>query len=180
MAGRSSGVPLVICAPQPCRSQADEVPGMVVAHHVKERAMIYIAVPPCPEPDDPRQRAETIRRFFAAIQGGDYQALRDVLTEDAVTRWPQSGERITGAMACVQVYENYPGGPPTYVLQRISGEGDVWVAECVADYGDERWHLVSVIEFDGPRIARMTDYFGPAFPAPAWRHGLVEVEPAAG
>lgn len=41
--------------------------------------------------------------------------LLEVLTPDAITRWPQSGERITGAMACLRVYQNYPGGPPRYV-----------------------------------------------------------------
>jgi hypothetical protein len=59
---------------------------------------------------------------------------------------------------------------------RISGDGDVWVAELVADYHSERWHAVSIIEFDGPRIARMTDYFGPTFPAPDWRKDWVERE----
>lgn len=122
------------------------------------------------------QRREAINRFFTAIQSGDYPVLQEVLTPDAITRWPQSGELITGAMSCVRVYENYPGGPPAYRVERISGDGNVWVAELVADYGDERWHTVSVIEFDGPRIARMTDYFGPSFPAPDWRTEWVERE----
>jgi len=80
-----------------------------------------------------------------------------VLAPDAITRWPQSSQRITGAMACVRVYENYPGGPPHYRLQRITGSGDVRVAELLADYGEDGWHIVSVVEFDGARIARMTD-----------------------
>jgi hypothetical protein len=122
---------------------------------------------------DPRRRA-TVSRFFAAIQAGDYAVLQEVLIPDAITRWPQSGERMTNAMSCIRVYENYPGGPPSYRVQRISGGGDVWVAELVADYGDGRWYTVSVIEFDGPRIARMTDYFGPSFPAPEWRAAWVE------
>lgn len=135
-------------------------------------------VRPASTPDIGAQRSETIARFFAAIQEGDYAVLQEVLTPDAITRWPQSGERITGAMACVRVYENYPGGPPAVAVKRISGEGRVWVAELVADYGEERWHTVSVVEFEGSRIARMTDYFGPSFPAPEWRHGLVELEEA--
>ena len=101
-----------------------------------------------------------------------------MLTPEAITRWPQSGERVTGAMACVRVYENYPGGPPAYRVERITGEGGTWVAELVADYGDERWRIVSIIEFEGTRIARMTDYFGPDFAAPDWRRGLVEREDA--
>ena len=35
-----------------------------------------------------------------------------------------------------------------------------------------------MIEFEGPRIARMTDYFGPTFPAPEWRQDMVERESA--
>ena len=122
--------------------------------------------------------AETITRFFDAIASGDSATLLEILTPDAITHWPQSGERITGAMSCIRVYENYPGGPPTYRVKRISGAGDRWVAEMVLMYGEEPWYGVSIVEFDGPRIARMTDYFGPAFPAPAWRAQWVELENA--
>ena len=120
--------------------------------------------------------AATIRRFFEAIESGNYAGLREVLTPDSVTRWPQSGEIIEGALACVRVYENYPGGPPVYKVQKIAGGGDHWVAELIADYGAERWYAASVIEFDGPRIARMTDYFGPSFAPPEWRRELVQLE----
>jgi hypothetical protein len=122
--------------------------------------------------------AQTITRFFEAIAAGDSATLLAVLTPDAVTHWPQSGERITGAMSCVRVYENYPGGPPSFRFVRISGAGDTWVAEMELMYGDQRWYGVSIVEFDGPRIARMTDYFGSAFPAPAWRAQWVERDDA--
>jgi hypothetical protein len=127
-----------------------------------------------PDPEHDPQHDATIRRFFAAIQTGDRAVLEEVLTPDAITRWPQSGERMTDAMSCIRVYENYPGGPPSYVVQRVSGGGDVWVAELVNEYRDGRWYTVSVIEFDGARIARMTDYFGPSLPAPEWRAAWVE------
>ena len=124
------------------------------------------------------QRHETISRYFAALQAGDYPVLLEVLAPDALTRWPQTGERIVSAMGCVRVFESYPGGPPNYQVRRISGEGDAWVAELTADYGPERWHVVSIIGFEGDRIARMTDYFGPTIPAPEWRRGMVELEMA--
>src|SRR6188474_2805529 len=119
-------------------------------------------------------KAETVRRFFEAIVAGDSATLLEILTPDAVTRWPQSGERITGAMSCVRIYENYPGGPPRFRFERISGAGDTGIAEMVMTYGDDPWFGVSIVEFEGPRIARMTDYFGPAFPAPAWRARWVD------
>ena len=66
-------------------------------------------------------KAETITRFFEAIVAGDSATLLEILTPDAVTRWPQSGERITGALSCVRVHENYPGGPPSYQLRADLG-----------------------------------------------------------
>jgi hypothetical protein len=140
--------------------------------------MINVAVQPGSDPDRGAQRRAAITRYFAALQGGDYSTLLDLLTPDAITRWPQSSERITGALSCVRVHENYPGGPPAHRIERITGEGDVWVAELSADYGADRSHVVSVIEFDGLRIARLTDYFGPSFPAPEWRREWVEFEAA--
>jgi len=128
--------------------------------------------------DADTDQAQTIRRFFDAIAAADSATLLEILTPDAVTRWPQSGERMTGAMSCVRVHENYPGGPPSFDFVRISGAGDTWIAEMVMKYGDEPWYGVSIVEFDGPRIARLTDYFGPAFPAPAWRAQWVEREDA--
>ena len=124
------------------------------------------------------QRRAVITRFFSAIQRGDNDELIKLLAADAVTRWPQSGERITGAMSCVRVYENYPGGPPQYRVNRVIGDGDVWVAELVSEYDGERWYALSVVEFQGLRIARMTDYFGQAFAAPEWRREMVELEAA--
>jgi hypothetical protein len=133
--------------------------------------MLYIAV------DQPPSRAATVKRFFEAIQAGDYATLEEVLLPDAVTIWPQSGEQVTGAMSCIRIYQNYPGGPPAYRVQRVIGHGDVWVAELVAEYDAERWYVASICEFDGDRIARLTDYFGPSLPGPEWRSQLVD--PAA-
>lgn len=123
-------------------------------------------------------RRAAVERYFDAVQNGDREELTALLTADAVTRWPQSGERITGAMSCIRVHEMYPGGPPTFRVNRITGAGDVWTAELIAQYGDERWYSLSVIEFRGARIAHITDYFGQAFPPPEWRRGMVEVEPS--
>lgn len=130
------------------------------------------ATAPALAPD--QARAATVARYFSAIQAGDYATLLEVLTPDAVTRWPQTGEQITSAMACVRIYESYPGGPPSYRVERVTGTGDTVVAELVADYGPDRWYVVSICEFDGSRVARMTDYFSPTLPAPEWRKDLVD------
>jgi hypothetical protein len=124
--------------------------------------------------DGDRSRSAIVERYFAAIHEGDYAAMEALLTPGAVTRWPQSGEQITGAMTCIRVYQEYPGGPPVYRIGRVTGAGDVWVAELEVDYGAERWYMTSICEFEGDRIARITDYFAPSLPAPEWRSQFVD------
>ncbi len=142
--------------------------------------MTTTATQPTSPAETGSDKPDRIARFFAAIQDGDQRTLEELLTADAVMRWPQSGERLNGPIACIRVYQNYPGGPPKYEMERISGQGQLWVAEMVGQYGDDRWYAVSIIEFEGDRIARTTDYFGPTFPAPEWRQEWVEREDAAG
>jgi len=142
----------------------------------KELPMSQMTVRAATTPDHRRARTEAIEAYFAAIKAGDHAALDEVLAPDAVTLWPQSNERIVGAASCMRVYENYPGGPPKVRLQRVRGEDATWVAESTADYGDERWHIISVFEFDDARIASITDIFGPSLPAPDWRRQWVEVD----
>src|SRR4051812_45190576 len=55
-----------------------------------------------------------LERAMGAMFSGDYDAVSGLMAEDAVVEWPQSGERIVGRQACLTVYRNYPGGPPTY------------------------------------------------------------------
>jgi hypothetical protein len=124
--------------------------------------------------DPAGQHALTVERFFAAVQAADHATLGELLDRDAVTHWPQTGERITGAQGCIRVYANYPGGPPAFRIERIVGSGDVWVAQFAADYGTESWFGLSICEFRGVRISRITDYFGPALPAPEWRREFVD------
>ena len=63
----------------------------------------------------------TLDRTIDAMFRGDFDTATEALAEDGVVEWPQSGERITGREACLNVYRNYPGGPPSYELRRIFG-----------------------------------------------------------
>jgi len=133
-----------------------------------------VTSPVAVQPGEGASRADLVRRYFAAITAGDHAALHELLSPSVVTRWPQSGETITGADACIRVYDNYPGGPPAVEIERVVGSGDVWVAELKAQYGSEPWFITSVFEFKGDQIVRILDSFGPTFPAPEWRRDLVD------
>lgn len=117
---------------------------------------------------------EILDRTIDAMFRGDFETATEALADDAVVEWPQSGERITGREACLNVYRNYPGGSPTYELKRISGGPDVFVVEARGDYSGTTVYLASIVEFRDGRIRKQTDYFAEAFEAPAWRAGWVD------
>jgi SnoaL-like protein len=116
----------------------------------------------------------TLERTVDAMLRGDFDTATAAMADDGVVDWPQSGERITGREACLNVYRNYPGGPPKYELRRISGGPDVFVVEARGDYSGTVVYMTSIIEFSDGKIQRQTDYFADAFEAPAWRAGWVD------
>ena len=116
----------------------------------------------------------TLERFVGAMIRGEWDAVGQVMADDAVVDWPQSGERMVGRQACLMVYRNYPGGPPRDELQRITGGPDVFTIEARGDYPTERVYMTSIVEFRDGKIARQTDYFASAFEAPAWRAEWVQ------
>ncbi len=61
-------------------------------------------------------------------------------------------------------------------MRRIVGSGELWACEADFDYGGEGgvWRVCSIMELRGGRIARISQYFGPPFPAADWRSGMTE------
>ena len=53
-------------------------------------------------------------------------------------------------------------------MQRIVGEGGLWVTEFILTYDDRPSYAVSIMEFDGDKVIRETQYFADAFePGPS-------------
>jgi hypothetical protein len=119
---------------------------------------------------------DVISRYVQAISQRDYDAIREIFADDVVVEWPQSGERVVGKEACINIFSNYPGGSPQFVgLRRVMGSGDVWLSEAEMDYpGGERWITVGAFEFRDGKIAHEVDWFAQPFPAPEWRMQWVD------
>jgi ketosteroid isomerase-like protein len=58
-----------------------------------------------------QQNRDAIERFFEAFERGDIDVLDDIVHDDYVEEYPQSGERIRGKHNLRAVNENYPGLP---------------------------------------------------------------------
>ena len=121
-------------------------------------------------------------RISSAFASGDFEGLSKLMDEmvgdDFVLEYPQSGERFNGWDTVKQMnssYEGTTGTAPKMSGHKILEPGKAWVFESTIDYGDGTpVSYVAVAELRDGRIARITDYFGSPFEAPAWREQWVE------
>ena len=120
---------------------------------------------------DNRDTLERYRQAFFERQNID--AIDDLMHDDYVEEYPQSGERIRGKDNARAVYENYPGIPNlidySYML-----EGDLAVVEMILDYDGHRMNACEIVEFEDGKIKRDRGYFAEPFEAPEWRAQWVE------
>ena len=123
---------------------------------------------------------QVIARYWAAANSRDFDAVREIFADDVLVEWPQSGERVRGKEACINVFSSYPGGSPKLIgVRRVMGRDDMWIAEAELEYpGPQTYFSVSVFEFRDGLISHEIDWFAEPFPAPEWRIPFVEQGPA--
>jgi len=113
--------------------------------------------------------------LWNAFAAEDWSTATDLLHEDFVQEWPQSGERIVGREDALEINRNFPGGLPRMTFRRTTGNDRLAVIETELRYADgSTYHGVSVIEVRDGKVEKETDYFAQPFKAPAWRAGWVQ------
>ena len=140
-----------------------------------------------------RSNEDIVRAYLAAHQAHDYDAVDRYRAADWTIEWPQSGERVRGAVNDRAIMDNWPGGlpeadsirvvgsedrwvmTPAFTFQRVVGNGDSWWADGKATYPDgSRWFVAGLFEIRDGKVWRETWYFAPPLEAPAWRAHWVE------
>jgi ketosteroid isomerase-like protein len=116
-----------------------------------------------------------IEKFWATMQTNDFKAASEILYDDFVLEWPQSGERIRGRANFVAVNENYPAhGRWEFTIHRILGEGDEVVSDVGVTDGVIRGRVITFSIMRDGKILHQTEFWpGPFEPAP-WRAQWVE------
>lgn len=83
-----------------------------------------------------------------------------------VAEIPQTGERWESREALREMQRGF-GTPPAVRLERIRGQGDLWVVETVQTYEEHgEQSTCIVIEFEGDKISRETRYYAPSTTPP--------------
>ena len=121
-----------------------------------------------------REIRDALERHWAASDANDFAVEHEIYREDAVLHYPQSGERIRGRHN-IQESRTVQPSEKRFAVQRIIGDGDLWVTEFVLSYDGVPSYAVSIMEFSDGKVARETQYFGDPFkPGPSRAH-LVEL-----
>ena len=133
--------------------------------------------------NDPQTQQQSSRRdqeiraaldqHWAASDANDFQTEHRIYREDAVLDYPQSGERTRGRSNIQSQRASQPSNK-RFIIQRIVGGGDLWVTELILTYDGKPSYTVSIMEFQGDKVVRETQYFSDPFVAPAWRAQWVE------
>jgi ketosteroid isomerase-like protein len=99
-------------------------------------------------------RAE-LDQHWAASDANDFETEHLIYLEDAVLEYPQWGERTRGRSNIQNQRASQPS-KKQFSVRRIVGSGDLWVTEFVLTYDGKPSYTVSIMEFEGEKVARET------------------------
>jgi len=112
-------------------------------------------------------------RHWAASDADDFAGEHEIYEDDAVLEYPQSGERIRGR-ASIQESRMAQPNRKRFAVRRLLGGGALWISEIVMTYDEQRVYAVSIMEFEGEKVVRETQYFGSPFESGPSRAQWVE------
>jgi len=108
-----------------------------------------------------------LQRHWAASDSDDFAAEHQIYEDHAVLEYPQSGERIRGRRR-IQASRRAQPNKKRFTVRRLLGSGSLWVSEIVVTYDEQPSYVVSIMEFEGEKVIRETQYFASPFePGPS-------------
>jgi len=120
-----------------------------------------------------QQIRAALDQHWAASDADEFETEHRIYLDDAVLEYPQSGERTRGRRNIQNQRASQPS-KKRFTVRRIIGSGDLWVTEFILTYDGRPSYTVSIMEFEGDKVAWETQYFADPFVAPAWRAQWVE------
>ena len=118
---------------------------------------------------------QVLEQFWEAMQSNDFRAVGELLHDEYVLEWPQSGERVRGRENFVAINENYPAhGRWEFTVHRILAEGDEVVSDVDVTDGVLRGRVITFSRIRDGKILHQTEFWPDPFEAALWRSQWVE------
>jgi len=104
------------------------------------------------------------------METNDFYAASQLLHDEYVLEWPQSGERIVGRDNFAAVNTNYPAeGQWHFTINQIVGEGDLVVTDVSVTDGKITGRAITFSTIRDEKIWKQIEFWPDPFEAPAWR-----------
>ncbi len=122
-----------------------------------------------------QQPRQVVEQLWARFDAGDFD-VGDLLHDEFICEWPQSGESIRGRDNYVAVNAHYPRRV-RIELRRVLAAGDTVVSEIVATDAADPTRIdraVSFFDFRDGKIIHLREFWPDPFEPEAWRAQWVE------
>ena len=119
--------------------------------------------------------ATVVREFWRLMASNDFACVAAVLAPDFVLDWPQSNERIRGAVRFARMNAEYPAhGPWQFNLNRLVSNDPEVVTDVTVTDGVQTARAISFFTVVAGKITRLVEFWPEPYPAPVNRKHLVE------
>lgn len=116
---------------------------------------------------DPR---EIIEQFWQRMESNDFYAASELLHDDFVLDWPQSGERICGRENFAAINTAYPAeGKWHFIINHLFVDGDSVVTDVSVTDGKLHDRVITFSTVRDGKIWKQVEFWPGPFEAPAWR-----------
>ena len=115
-------------------------------------------------------KKQILENFWRTMETNDFYAAAQLLHDDYILEWPQSGERILGRDNFAAINANYPAaGKWHFDINHILAEGDMVVTDVTVTDGKRIDHAITFSTLRDGKIWRQVEFWPGPFEAPEWR-----------
>lgn len=118
---------------------------------------------------------QILENFWKTMKTNDFYAVTNLLHDDYLLEWPQSGERIRGRENFVAINTYFPAeGKWQFTVNQIVADGDLVVTDVTVTDGSRTDRAITFSTVRDGKIWRQVEFWPESFEAPEWRSQWVE------
>ena len=118
---------------------------------------------------------QILEQFWETMATNDFYAVGQLLHDDYILEWPQSGERILGRENFSALNTAYPAaGQWTFRINHIAEDGELVVTDVSVSDGKLQDRCITFSTIRDGKIWKQIEFWPDSFEAPAWRAQWVE------
>ena len=118
---------------------------------------------------------QIVENFWTIMETNDFYAAAQLLHDDYILEWPQSGERIVGRDNFAAINTKYPAeGKWHFTINHILAEGDMVVTDVTVANDKTTDRVLTFSSIRDEKVWKQVEFWPEPFEAPAWRAQWVE------